>query len=98
LRSRRCSARRRRYDLYAQSQDRNHRIGQSLPVTYLRLLGEDTIDSAILDALNRKALLGPQLLGDAGASEPVLDMTREAFCEMLLTNRIPTEAASVEST
>jgi SNF2 family DNA or RNA helicase len=78
-----------RYDLYAQSQDRNHRIGQTLPVTYLRLLAEDTIDSAILGGLHRKAQLGPQLLGDVPAHDPVLGLTREEFCRMLTTNRFP---------
>ena len=33
-----------RYDHYAQSQDRNHRIGQTVPVTYIRLLAADTIE------------------------------------------------------
>jgi len=78
-----------RYDLYAQSQDRNHRIGQTMPVTYLRLLADDTIDTAILDALNRKALLGPQLLGDPEPVSIVTRMTPSDFCQMLETSHLP---------
>jgi len=79
-----------RYDLYAQSQDRNHRIGQTLPVTYVRLLAEDTIDTVILGALNRKALLGPELLGDPESASLVAHMTPEEFCRMIETNQLPT--------
>ena len=56
-----------RYDHFAQSQDRNHRIGQSLPVTYIRLIAADAIEEAIIDALERKSGLARSLLGDADA-------------------------------
>lgn len=42
-----------------QSEDRNHRIGQKNPVTYIDLVAKGTIDVSILSALKRKkGLLG----------------------------------------
>ena len=52
------------YYFYAQSQDRNHRIGQTLPVTYLRIIAADTIEEAIVKALERKTVMAGNLLGD----------------------------------
>ena len=78
-----------RYDLYAQSQDRNHRIGQSAPVTYIRLIAEDTIDEVIVQTLERKAAMATTILGDDFAGWPVAGVTPEAFCEMLRSNRLP---------
>lgn len=49
-----------RYDKYAQSQDRNHRIGQTEPVTHLRLIAADTIEEAMVTALERKSGSGAQ--------------------------------------
>ena len=80
-----------RYDHYAQSQDRIHRIGQELPVTYLRLIAEDTIDELITAALERKATLAGGILGDdTGALFSATGMTREQFCNMLESNLLPT--------
>jgi SNF2 family DNA or RNA helicase len=53
-----------RYDLFAQSVDRTHRIGQSRSVTYFKLLADDTIDVAISENLARKADMVANLLGD----------------------------------
>lgn len=53
-----------RYDLYAQSVDRTHRIGQARSVTYFKLLADDTIDLNISESLDRKAELAANLLGD----------------------------------
>ncbi|MDN5850810.1 MAG: DEAD/DEAH box helicase [Nitrococcus sp.] len=78
-----------RYDHYAQSQDRNHRIGQTQPVTYLRLLASDTIEEAIVSALERKSALARSLLGDEGAGDAVSQLTKDEMCELLKTNRIP---------
>lgn len=78
-----------RYDHYAQSQDRNHRIGQTQPVTYLRLLASDTIEEAIVSALERKSALARSLLGDEGAGDAVSRLTKEEMCELLKTNRLP---------
>ena len=79
-----------RYDHYAQSQDRNHRIGQTEPVTYLRLIAADTIEEAIVSALERKSVLAKSLLGDDDASKAVSHLTQDEICEMLKTNRLPT--------
>ncbi|MYK87802.1 MAG: DEAD/DEAH box helicase [Acidobacteria bacterium] len=78
-----------RYDQYAQSQDRNHRIGQTVPVTYIRLLAADTIEFAILEALSRKARLAQDLIdGDVDDTFP-LKLTRRSFTELLQTGRLP---------
>lgn len=80
-----------RYDHYAQSQDRNHRIGQTEPVTYMRLLAADTIEEAIVSALERKSALARSLLGDQGSGDIVSQLSKEEMCELLKTNRLPTE-------
>jgi SNF2 family DNA or RNA helicase len=53
-----------RYDLYAQSVDRTHRIGQGKSVTYFKVIAYDTIDVVIARALDRKAELAADVLGD----------------------------------
>lgn len=78
-----------RYDHYAQSQDRNHRIGQSKPVTYMRLLAADTIEDAIVRALERKSVMARTLLGDEGGGSSIAQFTKEQMCELLLTNQLP---------
>jgi len=78
-----------RYDFYAQSQDRNHRIGQTRPVTYLRLLARDTIEEVIATAVERKSALARSLLGDTGDASAITTLTPEQFCTMLTTNRAP---------
>ena len=81
-----------RYDLYAQSQDRNHRIGQEAPVTYLRLLATDTIDFVIAESLARKTRMAKRLVGDEEVAATIADMTPEEFRDMLLTNLLPNTA------
>ena len=78
-----------RYDHYAQSQDRNHRIGQTQAVTYMRLLAVDTIEEAIVTALERKSNLARSLLGDEGAGDKISQLTKEEMCELLSSNRLP---------
>lgn len=78
-----------RYDFYAQSQDRNHRIGQSMPVTYMRMIAVDTIEEAIVQALERKSSMARDLLGDESAQARVSELTSEQMCQLLLTNRLP---------
>lgn len=80
-----------RYDHYAQSQDRNHRIGQAKPVTYMRLLAVNTIEEAIVSALERKSALARSLLGDDSAGDVVSQLTKVEICELLMTNRLPTK-------
>jgi SNF2 family DNA or RNA helicase len=77
-----------RYDLYAQSQDRNHRIGQRNPVTYIRLLAEDTIEDAIVDALARKTRVAGEIIGDNVAPPVIAAMTPRAFLDMLASGRL----------
>lgn len=78
-----------RYDHYAQSQDRNHRIGQEKPVTYMRLLATDTIEEAVISALERKSVLAHCLLGDKMPGNSILHLTKEEMCEFLETNQFP---------
>lgn len=72
-----------RYDFYAQSQDRNHRIGQLLPVTYIRLIAADTIEEVMIGALERKSVLARWLLGDQGDEPRIADLSREQMCQLL---------------
>ncbi len=78
-----------RYDHYAQSQDRNHRIGQTQPVTYVRLIAADTIEEAVVTALERKSALARSLLGDPGAGEAVARFTQQEMYDLLTNNRLP---------
>ncbi len=78
-----------RYDHYAQSQDRNHRIGQDQPVTYMRLLAADTIEEAIITALERKSGLARSLLGDEQYKDTISQLTKEEMCELLTANKLP---------
>ena len=78
-----------RYDHYAQ--DRNHRIGQTEPVTYIRLLAADTIEEAIISALERKSALARSLLGDVGSGDAVAHFTKNEMCGLLKMNRLPPE-------
>jgi SNF2 family DNA or RNA helicase len=78
-----------RYDHYAQSQDRNHRIGQDKPVTYMRLLAADTIEDAIIKALDRKSAMARSLLGDGGDAPAISEFSKDEMCELLSLNRLP---------
>lgn len=78
-----------RYDYYAQSQDRNHRIGQNLPVTYLRMIANDTIEEAVIAALDRKAEMAAGILGDPSNQNSISNFSREQMCHMLLHNELP---------
>ena len=84
-----------RYDHYAQSQDRNHRIGQTTPVVYLRLIASDTVEEAIAETLGRKEVLARSIVGDGPARRIISEMGREGFCELLRTGRFPSEAMAV---
>ncbi|WP_160763727.1 DEAD/DEAH box helicase [Kangsaoukella pontilimi] len=81
-----------RYDHYAQSQDRNHRIGQTQPVTYVRMLAADTIEEAVVTALERKSALARSLLGDGDQPSAVSNLTKEEMCDLLTGNVIPDSA------
>src|SRR5207248_1715325 len=50
-----------RYDLYAQSIDRTHRIGQVRNVTYFNILAVDTIDKHIAANLEAKRGLAAEV-------------------------------------
>jgi SNF2 family DNA or RNA helicase len=78
-----------RYDFYAQSQDRIHRIGQERPVIYIRLLAAETIEHVIVQALERKSQLAKALLGDPQVSYALAAISKEDFCRMLVENRLP---------
>src|SRR5262249_40594442 len=86
-----------RYDFYAQSQDRIHRIGQEKPVIYVRLIAADTVEEVIAQALERKSALARTLLGDGTDMGTVLALSREDFCLMLTENRYPDENSDHKS-
>ena len=69
-----------RYDLYAQSLDRIHRIGQAKSVTYFNVLGADTIDLEILERLEAKRSLAAEVLGDTGRLPAI---NRDEVLEMI---------------
>lgn len=51
-------------ELRDQSEDRNHRKGQTEPVTYVDLVARSTVDEAIIRALRKKINLAAQITGD----------------------------------
>jgi SNF2 family DNA or RNA helicase len=85
-----------RYDFYAQSQDRIHRIGQDRAVTCLRLITADTIEEVIATALDRKAKIARVLLGDPNQTAPAVTLSRGQVLEILATNRLPTTLANLQ--
>jgi SNF2 family DNA or RNA helicase len=87
-----------RYDHYAQSQDRIHRIGQERPVTYLRLIAADTIEEVVVQALERKSHLAQALLGDSGGLPAITQLSPKEFCGMLRTNILPIPGAQLGQT
>jgi SNF2 family DNA or RNA helicase len=78
-----------RFDHYAQSQDRNHRIGQSQPVSYIRLIAQDTIDEAIAIALERKRGMASTLLSDGEGRVSLARLTAAEMCSLIAENRLP---------
>lgn len=72
-----------RYDYYAQSQDRNHRIGQKDSVVYIRLIAEGTVEQAIVEALEKKGQMAASIIGDEFIPSSVAELTPVTFCEML---------------
>jgi SNF2 family DNA or RNA helicase len=51
-------------DVRAQSEDRAHRIGQTVNVTYIDLVTPNSLDAAIVSALKRKKDLAELVLSD----------------------------------
>jgi SNF2 family DNA or RNA helicase len=77
-----------RYDYYAQSQDRNHRIGQSKPVTYVRLVADGTVEEAITQALERKQEMAGLIIGGEAIPSIIAELTPVAFKDLLATGRL----------
>lgn len=78
-------------DHYAQSQDRNHRIGRDAPVTYMRLIAGDTIDEAVVRVLERKSGLARALLGVGETATLVTDFTKDEMLDLIARNVLPDE-------
>lgn len=78
-----------RYDHYAQSQDRNHRIGQNQAVSYLRLIASDTIDEAVAHALERKSGMARSLLSDRQAQQLLSRLSPQQMCSLIANNELP---------
>ena len=49
----------------------------------------DTIEEAVVTALERKSALARSLLGDQGAGELVASFTQQEMCDLLTSNRLP---------
>jgi len=67
-----------------QSEDRNHRIGQELPVGYTDLLAEGTLDPTMLRKLREKGAATAKVLGD-GESDWLVDQTAANALRELLS-------------
>jgi SNF2 family DNA or RNA helicase len=80
-----------RYDHFAQSQDRNHRIGQQREVTYIRLLAKNTIEEAIVRALLKKETIAKGILGDEDLTAPIAKLTQSELLSLLRENTIPSQ-------
>jgi len=52
------------YGARMQSEDRNHRIGQLRPVTYVDIVAENTVDTRILDVLEKKGNMADYIKGE----------------------------------
>lgn len=78
-----------RYDHYAQSQDRNHRIGQTDNVTYMRLVAVGTIEEAIGAALERKRQLAGSILGDGDTGPGISQLSQKELCAVLMGAPLP---------
>jgi SNF2 family DNA or RNA helicase len=74
-----------RYDHYAQSQDRNHRIGQFRDVNYIRLIAKDTVEEAITGALARKDRMAQEIISGSFSGESIYTMSRDEFCRVFLS-------------
>jgi SNF2 family DNA or RNA helicase len=55
----------------------------------LRLLAADTIEDAIVKALERKSALAGTLLGDRTGGDLIAQLSKEEMCELLRTNSLP---------
>lgn len=65
------------YEMYAQSQDRTHRIGQQNRCTYIHLLCQGTVDEKIMAALARKQGTAENVYGglkDHGNGDAEVDL------------------------
>jgi SNF2 family DNA or RNA helicase len=71
-----------RYDFFAQSQDRNHRIGQQRDVTYVRLIAGGTVDEKIVQRVERKMKAAAAMLDD-GAGLADERFTKNQFVDLL---------------
>ena len=60
----------------------------------MRLLASDTIEEAIVTALERKFALARSLLGDQGAGEAVSQLSQEDLCNVLTSNKLPERRSS----
>jgi SNF2 family DNA or RNA helicase len=75
-----------RYDVYAQSQDRNHRIGQKQPVRCVRLIAKNTVEEAIVSALERKNRMAHEIISGSFTAEPISNLSRQEFCRIFLSD------------
>ena len=66
-----------------QAEDRAHRLGQTKPVTVVRLVARDTVDAAIAGMADRKAALGAAVLGEGAGEEAAAGESAPAVGRLL---------------
>lgn len=82
------------YELRRQSEDRIHRIGQDAPqVDYFNLVVEDTIDSKIIQAVERKRRQAGEMFQN---KETISDLAQQLFGVRLDTAEITDDAMEAE--
>ena len=64
-------------------------IAMESPVTYLRMIAADTIEEAIVGALERKSCMVKSLLGDEAGPAAISQLSRDEMCALLLRNELP---------
>jgi hypothetical protein len=83
----------------AQSEDRNHRVGQTESVHYVDLIAQNTIDSYIVRALRKKQALAAEVTGDAPSTpEPAQrDLIDSAQTDAVVDSSMSELAAAYEA-
>ena len=67
-----------------QAEDRCHRIGQTIPVTVIKMITENTVDSDIYNMQERKSLMNEAIL-DSKASKKQEMAEKSHILEMALS-------------
>ena len=58
-------------------------------MTYMRLIAADTIEEAIIEALERKTAMARSMLGDADPGTLISRLNKDEMCSLLMHNKLP---------